>query len=112
MFTLAAILILAAVVEALVEYLAAPLVRAIVRWAHIDDPLPPEQVRELAAGIVRYVAALVGVILCILYNADLLALAGLTAKVPVVGAVVTGLLIGRGANFINDFADRWLSNRT
>jgi hypothetical protein len=28
--------------------------------------------------------------------------------VPFVGEVATGLLIGRGSNFVNDFIERWV----
>jgi len=56
----------------------------------------------------RYSAAIVGVGLCLVYAMDLLALVGLTARAPYVGEVLTGLLIGRGANFVNDFVERWV----
>ena len=38
-----------------------------------------------------------------------LALFNLTSPWPWVGWVVTGILIGRGSNFIHDFASRWLT---
>jgi len=53
----------------------------------------------------------VGVGLCWAYRADLLALVGLDARYSLIGYLVTGLLLGRGANFINDFADRGLRVR-
>jgi hypothetical protein len=95
------ILILAAVVEALVEYLAEP----IVGW--IYKQFAPDRTVPESLPALRYVSAAVGVLLCVLYGADLLATMGVVTSVPYVGAVVTGLLIGRGANFINDFVSRW-----
>lgn len=103
---LASILVLAAATEALVEYLVAP-------WLKPDRPdqpqtHQPEPVTDWRAMALRYVAALVGVVLCLAYHADLLLLANLQSPLPWIGPLVTGLLIGRGANFINDFAGRYL----
>ena len=114
--TFAGILALATVVEALTEYLARPIVAAVYRALGIGPKTP--QLRLVGesdpAGslpALRYVAALVGVGLCWAYRADLLALVGLDARFSLIGYLVTGLLLGRGANFINDFADRWLHVR-
>lgn len=86
----ALILIIAAVAEALVEYFIAPLVP------------------DTAKKFLPYAAAALGVLLCTAYRIDLLAAAGLVSPWPIIGQVVSGFLIGRGSNFINDFADRWL----
>ena len=94
---LLAILLLAALVEALVEYFVRP-------WLKPDEAEVPLW-RSMA---LRYSAAIVGVGLCLVYAMDLLALVGLTARAPYVGEVLTGLLIGRGANFVNDFVERWV----
>jgi hypothetical protein len=64
-----------------------------------------EPVRTMA---LRYSAAVAGVVLCVAYAVDMLALAGLESGWPLVGCVLTGLLIGRGANFVNDFVERWV----
>ena len=126
------ILVLAVVVEAIIEYFVAPAIRPpLPQPVDVDAVVEAGIVAEsnaAAAGHVyqlsitdgpdwrglalRYSAAVVGVLLCIVYACDLLAIAGLTAPYPVVGQVVTGLLIGRGANYINDFADRWLAPAT
>jgi hypothetical protein len=107
---LAGIVLLAAITEALVEFFAAP----VVDLVRSRTPLAPERqdgtepVDWFDIGL-RCVSAAVGVILCVLYGADLLALAGLTAPLaPWLGAVVTGLLAGRGANFLHDFASKYL----
>jgi hypothetical protein len=94
---IAGILILATLAESLVEYLIAPAA---------DELADEKPWREIA---MRYIAALVGVALSSLYQTDLLAMLGLVAPWPWVGWVVTGLLIGRGSNFVHDFASRWLS---
>lgn len=94
---LLAILLLAALVEALVEYFVQP-------WLKPDEAEVPLW-RSMA---LRYSSAIVGVGLCLAYAMDLLAVVGLSARAPFVGEVLTGLLIGRGANFVNDFIERWL----
>ncbi len=102
--TLGAILLLAAIVEALTEYLVRPLALRAYQWAgglEAGDEAP-------TLPALRYVSAAFGIALCFLYRADLLAILGLDARFAWVGYVVTGLLIGRGANFVSDFAGRWL----
>ena len=103
--TVTGIVILATLAESLIEYLVRPLVKP---WVEGD---PPDDTTYLHARdlILRYTAALVGVVLCVVYRADLLALVGLASPWPVAGQVLTGLLIGRGSNFVHDFASRWIS---
>jgi hypothetical protein len=103
--TITGILILATLAESLVEYLVRPLVKP---WGD-GEPPPDARYLEIRNMALRYVAALVGVALCILYGADLLAIVGLASPVPWAGPILTGLIIGRGANFVPDFSSRWLS---
>lgn len=84
MQSLIIISMLSVIVESLVEYFGAAI---------------PSQHKA-------FVAALVGVILCIAYNADLLASLGYPAGVPYVGPALTGLLIGRGSNVFNLLVER------
>jgi hypothetical protein len=100
---LVTIVILATLAEGLVEHLLKPII------------LPPEEstyrpiklsdyVRDI---LLRYASALVGIGLCLAYRADLLALAGLTSPTPFVGQILTGLVVGRGANYLHDLVNRW-----
>lgn len=99
---LAGIFVLAFLAETLTEYFARPFLRpeTLPGNAHLPRHVVP-------AWLLRYIAALVGVALAIAYRADLLALFGLVAWSPWIGYVVTGLIIGRGANYLNDVVDRW-----
>lgn len=109
MTELITILILAVAVEAIVEFFVAPAVKP------DKVPVEGEQAPADAPGVdwrsmgLRWAAAGIAVLLCVLYQADVLVMVGLASPYPAVGYVVTGLLIGRGSNFINDFAGRWLS---
>lgn len=84
MQAIALIFVLAVLTEGLVEYFGTP----------------------IPSAYKRYIAAIVGVIVCILYNADLLAILGYAASVPFVGAILTGLVVGRGSNYLNDIVAR------
>ncbi|NLF10200.1 MAG: hypothetical protein GX597_00255 [Anaerolineaceae bacterium] len=109
--TLTGILLLATLTEALVEYLAKPWLRLAGRDAqreiagHAATSDETDPVIDLATC---YTAAVIGILLCLAYRADLLQLAGLYCPWPWVGPVITGILAGRGANFVHDFASRWL----
>lgn len=51
-----------------------------------------------------YVAAAVGVVLCLAYRIDLLQSAlGLSPGWPPLGQALTGLILGRGSNYLHDF---------
>lgn len=78
------IIALAIIVEALIEYFGGSL---------------PSNLKALAG-------ASVGATLCVAYQADGLAALGLVSDVPLVGQVLTGLLIGRGSNVFNDLVSR------
>ena len=81
-----AIFVLALVIEAIVEYFL-PTFPDRWKWTKI------------------YIAALLGVAVCLSYDADLLAALGLP-PVRFVGPILTGLVIGRGATFVNVFIKR------
>jgi hypothetical protein len=101
--TVAGIAILATIVEGLVEYLVAPLVEK------LRKPAEDETATDLRIMLLRYISVALGIVLCVVYNANLLSLLGVTTGIPFVGNVLTGLLIGRGSNYVHDFASRWLA---
>jgi hypothetical protein len=95
------LIILAMLVEMLVEYLFKPLI-----------PTP-----DVGAGLApapwyhrlpfaRYAAALVGVGLAIYYQLDLLSMMFPAYLPNLVGMILTGLLLSRGANYLHD----WIAN--
>lgn len=75
---------LAVLVEGSVEYFFA-------KWVKIIWLLP-------------WIALVFSVTLCILYDVDIFRLLlGIRSPVMYVGAVITGIVISRGANYLNDF---------
>ena len=59
---------------------------------------------KLPAKTFRYVAMAVGIFLCFNYNLDIIRdWIGLDAQLMEVGIVLTGIMIGRGSNYVHDF---------
>lgn len=54
----------------------------------------------------RYVALAVGVLVAFGFKLDITQLLGLSAVAHWIGYVATGLIIGRGSNFVNDLITR------
>lgn len=103
-------MILASVSEALVEYLFAPIVDSAAK----DEEAPPEPAGRLdwRGLVLRYLSVFIGIALCVTYRVDLLEFFDLASPWPWVGYLITGTLIGRGSNFVHDFAGRWLAKPT
>lgn len=78
---IASIVVLSLLIEAITEYLLPPF---------------PDQWKWTKT----YLAAAFAVIVCLAYDADLPAALGLPS-VPYVGSILTGLILGRGANFLS-----------
>jgi len=50
----------------------------------------------------KYIALALGVVLAIAYDIDIPELVGLGSTIPLVGNVISGIVIGRGSNYAND----------
>lgn len=88
-----AVLALAFLAESLTEYL-------------FSGPL--EGLR-LPSGLLRYVAVGVGVLLAWAYDLDITRdLLELTPRPPILGVVLTGVILGRGASYVHDFYGSYL----
>ncbi len=129
------IVFLAFLAEGLVEYLARPILTGLAAPdeeavpSTKDTLVPAPQVQAKNTKVesaeanslrspnsslqtpmwLRYVAVAVGVGLACAYRIDLLAMVGLETWTPWIGYVITGLLIGRGSNYVHDLVDRWLT---
>jgi len=92
-------LALAFIAESMTEYLFA----SWIDWLKEKHP-EVEKAQPL-----KYIGAGVGLVLAFVYNLDLLrAMLGAIANPPWVGVVITGLAIGRGANYVHNFAKEYL----
>ncbi len=99
--TLGVILLLAFLVEALVEYIFGQLVEHVA-------------VLKPYSWALMYVALAVGVAGAFIYRFDLIYLIGGWLESPIemhpFGIVLTGLAIGRGASFIHDIIQRFFAS--
>lgn len=77
------LVLMAIVIEGVITYIKEIFVDKNVMWQQV-------------LGIV------LGIVVAIGYNADLFALFGLTSTIPLLGCVLTGVLLSRGSNYIFD----------
>lgn len=93
--TTVAILVLAFLCESMVEYFLSPIIKS--------GKLPVEAGRS----VTLYSAALAGMGLAWLFSLDLFGeFLGLQARLPVASVLLTGLVIGRGSNYVHDIFKR------
>lgn len=43
-----------------------------------------------------------GILICMLTNANIFPIVGISIKIPVIGEILTGIIVSRGANFVHD----------
>lgn len=109
-----AILFLAFLAEGLTEYLARPILDGLGSPDPGNATASGHAIQNPKSAIqnplwLRYVACLVGVGLALAFRADLFSAVGLAAINPWIAYVLTGILIGRGSNYVHDLIDTWRS---
>lgn len=52
-------------------------------------------------------ALVVGLVIALSVNFDILEMLGFKAVVPYIGVVLTGILISRGGNYVHDLLKKW-----
>lgn len=63
---------------------------------------------EVLKPYLHWIALALGVIICVLYGIDIFKmLLNIESPVPYVGMILTGIIISRGANYLNDFVTSW-----
>ena len=87
------IIMLAIVIEGMITYFKTMVVNGALKW-------------QLVGSIV------LGALLAVIYNVDLLNIVGFTTSVPYIGNVVTGILLSRGSNYIFDLVGQLTTIRT
>lgn len=57
-----------------------------------------------------YILAIVlGVLTCCIFNLDILSLMGISASIPYAGNIISGFIIARGSNYLNDVISKFLT---
>ena len=86
------VVVLAVLVEALIEY-------AKTIGKMITD-------KDLKTAITQFIAILISVLLCFATGADLFAAVEISFAYPWIGVALTGVLGSRGANYVSDFVKK------
>lgn len=86
-------ILMSVVVEGIISYITTIVVDKKIQW-------------KMIASIV------IGVLVAVGYNCDIFALFGIASQIPYLGAVLSGILIARGSNYIFDFLNKVLSYKT
>ena len=45
---------------------------------------------------------ILGILICVLAKVDIFSIVGLSLFIPFIGSILTGIIVSRGANFVND----------
>lgn len=53
---------------------------------------------------------ILAIVVCVLASIDIFPIVGIAIKIPYIGAILTGIIVSRGANFVNDLFSK-LSNK-
>lgn len=89
MNNLIGIVLLATLIEGTITYL----------FGKTRDEQPPRE-------WLKYVALVLGIAVSFAYEIDIIAMTGSVSKYPFVGFIISGFIIGRGANYINDIISK------
>ena len=49
---------------------------------------------------------ILSVVICILTKADIFPIVGISIAIPIIGSVLTGIIVSRGANFLHDLFNK------
>lgn len=81
------------------EYAALVIVAILVEaiWENIKMVFPNKKFSISMLG-----SLLVSILICVLTKVDIFPVVGLTITIPVIGSILTGIIVSRGANFVND----------
>lgn len=49
---------------------------------------------------------ILSIVVCILTKADIFPIVGISIVIPIIGSVLTGIIVSRGANFLHDLFNK------
>ena len=82
----------------MIAFVLATLVEGLVQY-FVSDP-------EKKQPWLKFLSAFLGIGVCIAYRVDVLEALGLVSPYAYVGYTISGMVIGRGSNYLNDFITR------
>lgn len=54
---------------------------------------------------------IIGIVVAVNYRIDVFSLVGIEGKIPIIGAILTGIILSRGSNIVSDVIDRLNGDR-
>ena len=94
---IALVIMLAVIIEALVEYGKS------IGKAFMD--------KQVKTAITQLCAVGVGILFCGAAGADMFAAVGVEFAIPWLGIILTGIFASRGANFVSDLVSKLMANK-
>lgn len=58
--------------------------------------------QEGKLSISRIGSLVISIIICVIANVDIFPVVGVSMSIPFIGSILTGIVVSRGANFVND----------
>ena len=86
------VLIMSVLIEAVITYVKQWFVEKRVKWQCVA-------------------AAVLSIAVCLVYSIDIPAMVGIVSPVKYVGSILTGVLVSRGSNYINDLLKMLISKK-
>lgn len=60
---------------------------------------------NMKAGIIQIVTVIIGVLMAVLFNADMFGFLGISVN-HIAGMIITGIIFSRGSNYVSDLIKR------
>ena len=58
--------------------------------------------QEGKLSVSRIGSLVISIIICVIANVDIFPVVGISMSIPFIGSILTGIVVSRGANFVND----------
>lgn len=58
--------------------------------------------QEGKLSVSRIGSLVISIIICVIANVDIFPVVGVSMSIPFIGSILTGIVVSRGANFVND----------
>jgi len=97
----APLILAAAIVEGVVEFVFSPAMEAMF-------PKDEEGNARLRTLLLTFIAIVLGISIALDYGFGLLKTFNLPVKFPILDNILTGILIGRGSNFMHQFVSKFI----
>lgn len=63
-------------------------------------------IKNKKPNVSMIVVLILSIIVCLAFSIDIFAVVGLKSSIPYIGSILTGIVVSRGANVVNDLISR------